>query len=61
MKMKTLVPTVKVDDFEVARAFQRVKLETNFPTNITRWKPRATKVAAHRSYFNLQPATVERG
>jgi hypothetical protein len=33
------------DDFGVARAFQRVKAETSFPTNFTGWKARATLVA----------------
>jgi hypothetical protein len=34
------------DDFGVARAFQRVKAETNFLPNFTGWKARATLVAA---------------
>ena len=34
------------DDFIVAHAFQRVKAETDFLTIFTRWKARATLVAA---------------
>jgi hypothetical protein len=37
MNMKTLIRIVKMDDFEVARAFQRGKLETSFPTSNARW------------------------
>jgi hypothetical protein len=34
---------------KVARAFQRVKAETNVLTNITRWKARATRRKHDRS------------
>jgi hypothetical protein len=36
------------DDFGVARAFQRVKADTSFVTDITGWKARAT------AYLELQ-------
>jgi hypothetical protein len=33
---------------KVTRAFQRVKAETSFLTNFTRWKARATPKSRHR-------------
>jgi hypothetical protein len=40
------IPIRVCDDFEVARAFHRVKTEMTLPMNITRWKTRAALLAA---------------
>jgi hypothetical protein len=47
MDMPISIRFVHVSDyFRMARAFQRVKAETSFLTNIAGWKARTTLVAA---------------